>query len=327
MHQPKTVVIIFLAIFCVLSLTVSGFGQEKDPEAIVREASVDTQRGAIFNYTYHMRFSFERHKKMAGRKFSRLYEAILPSRFALNRNYSHPFVLLQDSERNVTAEEIMNMRKDLAKELERAEKEEETNTKIAETPKDDGGYWTIGFTNEGKRIKIDVLQILKNSRLSNFQRRTVNGRTVVAADFNPNPDFVYEKQLTYLSKIEGQILIDETDKRIVRVEGFALGAFGALREKTDAEREKEAVFLFLQTKVAEGFWFPLTVGLNFGKHPEIFDPIEVTFSFSNYKKSSVDVKDQLDEVKDSPDSSKEAVTKTKDAETKPKDPETKTKDN
>jgi len=297
MYKHKFVIIFVLFVSSVLFLTSAASAQESELDRIIKEVSIDTQKGAISNYTYLMKFSYERHKKFAGRKFTRLYEAILPAKFSTNRIYRHQLVLLQDSERAIPEIDIMNARKELAKELEKAENEADKQA-VQDKTNDDGGYWAIAFSTDGRRVKVDVLQLLKNVQLSNLQRKQIDGKSLVTIDFTPKAEAVLEKNLSYLSKIEGQILIDETDKRIIRVEGFAPDEFAKQKDKTDAERQKEMVFLFLQTKVSEGFWFPQTVRVNFAKHPEIFETIEVQFNFTNYKKANVDVQDAIDTPKE-----------------------------
>jgi hypothetical protein len=296
MDKQKFVIISFLFVSLVLFAFSDSKAQESEIDKLIKDVSIDPQKGAISNYTYLMKFSYERHKKLAGRKFTRLYEAILPSRFATNKVLQHQILLIQDSEKRLTEEEIMIARQNLAKELERAESEADKLPAQAQTY-EDGGYWTTSFLNEGKKLKVDILKLLQNSKFGSLQRKKVDGKDIVTLDFAPKPDAVWEKTLQYLSKIEGQLTIDETDKRVIKVEGFALGEFAAQKEKPDAERQKELVFLFTQTKVAEGFWFPQTIWLNFGKHPEMFEAIEIQYNFSSYKKANVDVKDSIDTPK------------------------------
>ena len=235
-----------------------------------------------------MKISYEKHK-LGGRKFTRLYEAVLPSRFSLNRIFPHPLILLKDSEKPISDEVIRNTRKMIAKEIERAEKEEEKALKADEKPLQDGGYWTMGFSGGSQKIEVNIITLLKTSFISNLQRKQIDGRNFVLLDFAPNPAASFDKPLSYLEKIEGQIWIDEIDKRIVRIEGYPIGELAKNRDKTDDERGKAQVFMFEQAKVPEGFWFPRSVWFNFARHPEIFGDFEVAFTFSDYKKGSVDV--------------------------------------
>ncbi len=245
----------------------------------------------MFGYTYFMKFSYSHHKKFGfGRKFTRLYEAILPLRFSLKRTYRHPFVLIQDSEKLITAQHIADMRKDLVKELERAESEDEGGQNDKKPESKDGGYWTISFSANQQKVKIDIIKLLENSHFRNLQRRQIEGRNVFLIDFSPKSEAVFEKSLSYLGKIEGQIRIDEADKRITRIEAFPPGKLEQNREKPDIERQQEAVFLFVQTRVAEGFWFPQDVMLNFTKNPEIFDTVKIEFNFEKYKRANVEIK-------------------------------------
>lgn len=298
MYKQKFAIISFLFVSLVLfSVSAATAQEESEIERLIKEVSVDTQRGAISNYTYLLRFSFERHKKLAGRKFTRLYEAILPSKFATNRVYGHQILLLEDSEKRLTEEDIMIARQNLARELEKNEQEAENQPVEAQTF-EDGGYWTTSFLNDGKTIKVDIMKLLQSAKFRNLQRRKINGKDIATIDFSPKPETVLEKPLLYLAKLEGQITINENDKRIIRVEGYALGEFSGQSENPEAVRQKEMIFLFSQVKVSEGFWFPQTILLNFGKHPEIFDPIEIQYNFISYKKASVDVRDTIETPKE-----------------------------
>jgi hypothetical protein len=295
-YNPKALLLLCAGFILISAVAVKA--QDSELEKLVKEVSVDSQKGAIFSYSYLMKFSYDRHR-MGGRKFSRLYEAIIPSRFSLNRSYSHPFILLQDSEKTITEDAVKNAREAIARDIIKAENEEEKPLTEKDKPKaEDGGYWTMAFTADSQNVMVDILKLVKNVRLSNLQRKQIEGNEIVVVEFAPNPAAIFEKSMSYLSKIEGQIWIDETAKRIIRIEGFAPGAFAKLKEKTDDERKLEAVFLFSQIKVAEGFWFPQSVWLNFSRHPEIYSSFEVEFTFSNYKKGSVDIQYQEDKQKD-----------------------------
>lgn len=262
--------------------------QENEIDKIIKEVSTDSQRGAISSYTYLMKFSYDQHRKFAGRKIKRLYEAILPSRLLTSRTFRHPLVLLEDSERTISGVEIMNSRKALVKDIEKFEEEADKQT-VDDNLTEDGGYWTGEFTTDGQGYRIDVLKMLNKVSFSNLQRRQIGGKSVISIDFAPKPDVALGKSLSYLSKIEGQILIDETDKRIISIEGFAPGEFVKQKDKSDIERRGELVLHYLQTKVAEGFWFPQIVRLNFSKLPKGFSSTEVQFDFTNYNRSRVDV--------------------------------------
>lgn len=277
--------------FCIIAVfTIRSNAQEIDSENLIREISTDTQKGAVFNYSYMMKVYFQRNKNgKIDKKFTRLYDAILPSRFSLNNTYTHPFILFQDTEKEISAMEIAQMRKELAKKLEKAENEAE-NQEAKENSNNDGGYWTMRFSYDTLSIKIDVLNLLNNSHLKNFRRKQIDGKEIILIDFTPKQEAVFDKTMLYLSKTEGQIWVDEKDKRIIRIEGFPLGTFETHKNKGETERLEEAVFLFIQTKVKEGFWFPQTVAFNFIKNPEIYDPVKIVFTFSNYRRAGVEVR-------------------------------------
>lgn len=284
----------FLSSFLVYSITlcvlaVSSLAQQGNIEKLIEDASVDSQKGAIFNYTYTMELSYDKKKTLGvGRKFTKTYKAIIPSRFPLSKNYTHPLVLIKDSEKLVTQDHINDSIKRLITEVERAENA--AGDPLAESKETTGGYWTMRLKTNRQGVKIDVLRLLGFSRFSNLQQKKINGNDIISIDFFPELALVFDDSLTYITKIEGQIWIDAASKRIIRIEGYPLGFFKNVRDKTEKKREEKAVFLFIQTKVPEGFWFPKYVALNFKDHPNIFKPIKLEFKFSDYKKSNTDVR-------------------------------------
>lgn len=293
MNKSKFFVVLLLCVsFIFVSASHSAAQEQNEIEKWIDDACVDTQKGAIFNYTYLVKVSYDRNKKWGfGRKFTRVYEAIVPAHFTLTKPYTHPLVLIEDSENRITQDAIMNARKDLVAELERAESVvDKPGEKIENV---DGGYWTTQLRSNELRAKVDIFQIVKAAQFSNLKHKEVDGHSTISVDFSPKAGAKIDKVLDYSTQIEGQIWIDEETKRIIRVEGFYLGTFKDVRDKTDAEREDQSILLFLQTKVAEGFWFPKIVRLNFTKYPDIFESIKLEFRFSNYKKASVNIKDLL----------------------------------
>ena len=133
MYKYKLVIVFLLFVSLILFSVSDAKAQEAEIDRIIKEVSVDTQKGAISNFTYMMKFSYERHRKLAGRKFTRLYEAILPSKVSTNKFYPHQLLLVQNSEQKITDQEIMIARQNLAKELEKAEKEAENETAQTQT--------------------------------------------------------------------------------------------------------------------------------------------------------------------------------------------------
>jgi hypothetical protein len=293
---------LILFVFCPAVLPVGVRAQQDEIGALIKDVSVDTQKGAIFGYTYQMKFSYHRNGKMGlGRKFTRLYEAIIPNRFTLRRTYRHPLLLISDSERVITKYDVDYMRTRLIEEIERAEREAE-NEADDKTDRGDGGYWTIGFRAGDKGVKIDVIKLLENAAFSNPQRIEIGGRKTVSIDFSPAAGRNFESALSYLGKIEGRIWIDEADRRITKIEGFPVGSFAAVKDQTEAGRTEKPVFLFSQLRVEEGFWFPQYVYIDFTKHPDIFDTVRIEFSFDKYKKSTTEVRSTAVE---SPDETKQ----------------------
>lgn len=278
--------------FCLSLISVSSaqnLSQETGIKKLIEDVSVDTQKGAIFNYTYQLEVSYAKKNKLGfGRKFTKTYKAVIPSRFDLNSVYTHPLVLVKDSEKLITREDIDNDIKDLVEKIDRAERAADNSTE--EEAESNGGYWTMRLKANKEYIKIDILKIFEIARFSNLQEKQIDGNNLILLDFSPNPALIFDESLDYISDIEGQIWIDPTSNRVVRVEGFPLGTFAEMRNQADGEREDKAIFLFVQKKVSEGFWFPDYVRLDFTDNPKIFKPIRLEFKFSDYQKSNTNVR-------------------------------------
>lgn len=289
MSKKQSVIILLLLTATVLFSVSKIKAQEDEIGTLIKDVSADSQKGAIFGYTYQMKFSYHR-KGGLGKKFSRLYEAIIPNRFSLKKTYQHPFILIEDSEKQITNETVRFMRNKLIEEIERAEKEAETNINEKIPDRKDGGYWTIGFRAGDKGIRIDVMKLISNATFSNMERLETGGRKVVTLEFSPKPDATFDADISYLSRIEGKIWIDEADRRIMKIEGFPVGWLAELSDKSDAERQQKIVFLFSQMRVSEGFWFPKDVFVDFTKNAYMFDAVRIEYSFDKYRKSTTEVR-------------------------------------
>ena len=88
MSKKQSVIILLLLTTFVLFSVSNVNAQQDEIETLIKDVSADTQKGAIFGYTYQMKFSYNRRGKFGtGRKFSRIYEAIIPNRFSLKKTY------------------------------------------------------------------------------------------------------------------------------------------------------------------------------------------------------------------------------------------------
>ena len=250
--------IFFTLLFCISLISIlplKSKAQERvDVDKWVQEASIDTQKGAIFSYTYQVKVTYDRNKKWGfGRKFIRLYEAIVPAHFSLTKPYTHPLVLIDDSETPISQESINNARKELVKELERAES-------VVDKPEEkvenyDGGYWTIQLRSNELKAKVDIFNMLKAAQFSNPQIKEIDGHEILAIDFSPKPETKLDPVLDYFTQIEGQVWIDKETKRIIRMEGFYIGTFKDIREKQMRSGKMNQSCCSYKPKLAKDFGF------------------------------------------------------------------------
>lgn len=266
-----------------------------DIDSLVKEISVDTQQNAFAGYFYRMEFNRLKKNFVGKGKLVKRYEVLLPSFIPKNRFYQHPLLLVYDSSKNLMPTDIINSRNLLVKELEKIENDPNNDTNQKSIKKNDGGYVTLlaDSNTVGKQaLVVNLLELIKGSEFSNAKEVKINGRDTISIDFHPILNKGFSEKLFYLAQIEGIILIDKADKRIIEVEAFPLGKLKQYRSQPVEQREEFRVFHYLQTRVPEGFWFPQIITLNFLEFSELFNDLEVKieFTFSDYKRFDAQVR-------------------------------------
>lgn len=266
-----------------------------DINSLIKDISIDTQQDAFSNYIYKLEFVRQKKVFFGKDKVVRRFDVVLPSTMPKGRTYRHRLLLVYDSSRKLTQTEIVHNRKQILKDLEKLD----SGTDIEESEKEKnkqntGGYLTLrAGTDSSQRqfLKIDLLDLINNATFSNKKELILNGRDTISIDFRPIPDNKLSSDLFYLKNIEGTILVDKKDKRIIEVEGFPIGQLDIYRNQTDEQKKEFRAFHYLQTRVLEGFWFPKSVSLNFMEYSKKFDNLQVNieFTFSDYKRFSVSV--------------------------------------
>ncbi len=268
--------------------------EQFDIDSLIEDVSIDRQQDAFSNYSYKMEFIRYKKTFYGKDKLVKRFDVVLPSTMPKNRRYQHRLLLVYDSSQNLTQLDIVNSRKQIIKDLEDVENEQQNINDQNNTKPNTGGYLTLrATTNISNRftLGVNILELLKGADFKNYKELKVNGRDTISLDFQPPADKVYNGDLFYLGRIEGVVLIDKIDKRVVEVEAFPLGKLEEYRNQTPEQREEFRAFHYLQTRVPEGFWFPKSVSLNFMKSPKDFDNVEVKvqFTFSDYKQFVVSV--------------------------------------
>jgi hypothetical protein len=289
----------FRILSCLIILLVTNLfisAQEKiDVDLLMKEVTVDTQQNAFAGYFYKMEFVRVKKNLIGKSKLIKRYEVLLPSFIPKNKVYQHPLLLVYDSSTSISAIDIVNSRNDIVKGLEKIETS--TDTKLSKKNKDinTAGYLTLraGSNVVGKQsLNIDLLELINGSEFSAPKEIEINGRDVISIDFRPKTGIEIDLSLFYLKQIEGTVLIDKTDKRIMEIEGFPLGTLEKSRDLKDKKREEARVFHYLQTRVPEGFWFPQIVTLDFIDVANSFNdlPVRIEFKFSDYRRFDTEVK-------------------------------------
>lgn len=302
----------FAGLFAI-AISIPIFVSAQNPIALddlVREVAIDRHEGAFAGYSYEMEFVMRRSALFGTSKLKRKYEVILPSVLPKNRLYTHPLLLTYDSTRKLLPADISDEKRRIVKKLEQMERGEIEYPEEEDANKNQGGYVTLRVDKNtvGKQsLRIDLVELLNRAVLSETKEVTVNGRKMLSVEFHPDKSVVPPADLFYLAYIEGVILIDLEDRRIVHVEGFPVGRLEVMKQRSPADRELSSSFFYRQTRVPEGFWFPQTVKLDFLDAPPEFKDLDasVEFFFSNYKRFDVQVRsvtvDAVEEAEPTPE--------------------------
>ncbi len=283
-------------IFVLICATQFTVAQETvDIDSLIKEISINSQKDAFSNYSYKM--EFVRHNKalIGKNKLVKRFDVVLPSRMPKDRVYQHRLLLVYDNSKRLTQSDILESRKKIIKDLERVESEPEEETPTQNDPEaGTGGYLTLlanASSSNRQSLLINLLKLIEGSDFSNYKELKAEGRDTISVDFRPHPGLKFTDDLFYLERIEGVILIDKMDRRIVEVEAFPIGKLDEYRSLGNKRKDEVRVFHYLQTRVPEGFWFPKSVSLNFMEFSDKFDGLDVKidFTFSKYKRFTVSV--------------------------------------
>ena len=280
-----------------LTVAVTPFLSAQEPidvDTLIEEISTVDQKNAFSGYFYELEFVRHKRAALGSGKLVKRYEAILPSKIPQSRSYRHHLLQVHNSAKDVTFLNMIRDRNRIVKELERIENgtnSSETSDKAAKN----SGYISLGANKYAvgrRRLMLDISALIRNSNFSEPRQLVANGRPAISVNFTPKGGQKLSKSLFYLGLIQGTILIDNTDKRIIEIHGYPVSMEASYKDLAMSEREKYRVLYYRQTKVREGFWFPKYAVLDFMGFPREFENVgvKIEFTFSNYRRFSVDIK-------------------------------------
>jgi hypothetical protein len=269
--------------------------QEIRIEDLVKEAAQNKNPDVFNDFYFKLRIT-ERRVDKKGRvsEETRLSEVFFPSKFSEKKKTLN-FILLEENGKPLSEKELNKQREKAVKDVEEIEKDAEKNPNSATDDK--GGYFVLATARssflENREFVINPVTILQNSDFSYLRRETVEGRETLVLNFKPQTGAKFSKAETYLANTEGTIWIDAEDKRVVRIEGFPSGMLGRQASNSPDEREQNTAIFYQQTKVKEGFWFPLRAGINGAKNKDFFEGLrsDTMYEFSDYRRFRAEVLD------------------------------------
>ncbi len=157
-------------------------------------------------------------------------------------------------------------------------------------------------TPDEESNRISIAEVLRASNLINPRRERLKGRDVIVFDFEPNPNFNFDKAKSFLKffgKTAGVMWIDEQDKQVARIEAVLADSYkvgGGLLAKL----RQGASFTLEQERVNDEIWLPSSVDINLSVRVLLFKNIAVNqvIKSYNYRKFNTEVKDAtIDEIK------------------------------
>jgi hypothetical protein len=227
------------------------------------------------NYTFKARKTYRKQsrngKDEGHSEVAEIYP--LPFRKPQGRGRIRNSVLIEEDGKPVSPERIEKERLKVGRNLEKFERESDP---ITEPPPAKPGSmaWlsfsvvknviAMPFANE--RIDFRGDEFFDQCEFDEPRRENVSGRETIALRFRPRPDAVFSETTKYLSKFEGVIWIDETDKFIFRLAAWPQDAKFD-RDDSDYLLENAAVAIDY-TRAKEGLWFRRLGRMNAVKYPK-----------------------------------------------------------
>src|SRR5262245_3467341 len=182
------------------------------------------------------------------------------------------------------------------KEAEKERKERETaqkaakNSDAANTGGDSNGEAPNSDSEDERKDRPSIADVLRASRLINPRRERFRSRDVIVFDFEPLPGYKPQKNYEKLfGKMAGALWIDPIDKQVARVEARLVEAYkiggGML-----ASLKEGANFTLEQERVNQEIWLPTRAEINLGVRVLLLKGLNInrTITYGDYKRFSVE---------------------------------------
>jgi hypothetical protein len=289
------------------SMTTSWQGglDSIDTSALVsgsdRNGSAMHQR--INEYTYTMKFSFRKSGKRGKvEEESKTYEVYIPSRLKQKGTTKFSLILIEKNGTPIAPERVERERRRAGEELEKSEREALKQSGGAAPPGGQGSYFTFitkmsgPFGLGGKELRLSPSTILRKCEFGSPRPERIDGRDVIALQFRQcSPDGLGDEE-RYISNLAGKVWIDSLDRVLIRLEGWprAAESSGGSKASSEPASAGRPAVMYEQVRLAEGVWFPQRALINTVSYKALFgiDAVESLMEFSDYKRFSVEVKDE-----------------------------------
>jgi hypothetical protein len=262
-----------------------------DLDALIRDMREKGPRchGEMGDFTLTFTFfhrKFEKNGKT--RESLKSFEVFAPESYRNRKSsFRAPILLVAENGMPVAPEKLAKERENLTRELDEFERDPNKSAKKKKgtafyvSPGETKQY--AGFTSkQGVFAGTNALSpsvILSYADFGAGRRETLDGRETVAVEFRVQPDWKFDKSISYVAQLEGIVWIDVRDRTLVRLEGWQR-TWGKGRAFLSNPRPAKAPVLYEQMRVADGVWFP--------RHSRLFDDATTTM-FASLENAEVGV--------------------------------------
>ena len=289
------------------NVTPASIQDPIDVFALVNEALCKGAGDLAADYTYTLKYTTrEKGEKEKVKEAAIIYEVYMPAL----KSGTHARGVLLVTHRNgkpIPAKEQKKERLKAGESLEEAEKQmasappspsiKEIDPKIGMLPL--GVYPAVTFQRgfvmiNSKTISLNVNVFLLRCDLTPIRREILDGRESLLFRFNPRKNAQLSEDVKYVQLIDGLIWIDAQDRIVTRLMGWPLGMLDSNRTDSIAKVIGMPTAVFIELiRTPEGVWLPREARINGLDYPKIFDgkSIEQSFSFSEYKRFVIEVRD------------------------------------
>lgn len=250
-----------------------------DPKKVVADAlnNGNATYSRMKDYAFDLKISLRLFDRKGQVKETRVYRSPAPLTRAENESGLRGLVLIEKNGKSLSDDKVQQQIAVTNKRIDKLEEKQASSQKSAVDPQP--GYLKLGNIPFGKNL-LDPNTILSKCEFTAPLITPIAGRSAIQLQFASCSTDGLSKNELYISKLQGRVWIDETDKVLSRLEAW-------VPDPNSTNQSSNPQFIYEQMKV-DSNWFPKTARIDGSSKFLISvllsaENVESTFEFGDYK--------------------------------------------